>query len=66
MYAVIWHNPFCITLLSSLYGGRQQRVRRPPNNVYDDRRTCCWRPPYNNVAYIMCRALHSNGVSVMM
>ena len=31
MYAVIWHNPFCITLLSSLYGDRQQRVRRPPH-----------------------------------
>ncbi len=26
-----------ITCMEVSFGGRQQRVRRPPNNVYDDR-----------------------------
>ena len=31
----------CFMLYGSLFGGRQQRVRQPSNNAYDDRQQRC-------------------------
>ena len=50
----------------SLFGDRQQRVRRPPNNAYDGRRTRCCRAPDDEKKEINMQVLLCNLVATTM
>ena len=55
MLRALFYTIVRFTAICSLYGGRQP--------LFDDRRTRCWRPPYNDKYDANSKSLPDNGVA---